>query len=103
MLDLTSTLTIWFNYRVGVVHCTVEEIEDVSTDDGCQSHEAPVDGEAIGTKRIDDERWEDTKKNAICESGESGHGPQEVGILNANGSNLSQSKDGGRDGSAPKA
>ena len=59
--QLTSALAIWFDYRVGVVDCTVKKIEDVSADDRCQSHEAPVDGEAIWTKRINHERWEDTK------------------------------------------
>lgn len=59
--QLASALTIWFNYRVGVIDCTVKEIEDVSADDRCQSHEAPVDGEAIGTECINDERRKDAE------------------------------------------
>ena len=93
--QLTSALTIRFHHRVRVIYSTIEEIVDVAAHDGCQGHETPVDSEAIGAESIDDKRRENAKQNTICKTGESGYSPQMMRVFNADGSDLSQSKNGG--------
>lgn len=58
---VATALTARLHLRVRVVHSSVEQIVDVSAYDTCQGHDAPIDGESVRPKRIDDEGWEHAK------------------------------------------
>ena len=59
--ELAGALTIGLDYGIGVVDSAVEEVVHVAADDGRKGHETPIDGEAIGAKRVDDEGGEDAE------------------------------------------
>lgn len=82
---------------------TVEEVEDVSGQDGRQGHEAPVLRQAVDAKGLGDDGGEDAKEEAVAEAGQAGDEAEEVRVLNVDGAQLGRDKDGGGEREAPDA
>ena len=72
---LATALAVGLHYRVGVVDRTVEQIKHVTTDDGCESHEPPINSETIRPESVNDQHRENTKQDSICETRESRNSP----------------------------
>lgn len=90
------------NGRMVVEDRPVAEVEYVPAYHGRQSHEAPVHREAMYTERVYHHHREDAEKGAVSQSGEPRDEEQEVGILDFNGTDLRDRKNGSRGCHAPE-
>ena len=61
----TVALTVRIKNRMFVVDSAVEQVEDVTAQDGGESHRAPVLREAADAECVCDQRWEDAEEEAI--------------------------------------
>lgn len=69
----TVAVSVGFDNRVAVVDAAVEQVEDVAAQHGRKRHYTPVLREAADAEGVGDQRWEDAKKEAVCDTGESGY------------------------------
>lgn len=60
------------DYRVGVIHPTINKVECAADDDGTKDHDTPVLAESGDTEEVGDDGGEDTKNGAVAETGERG-------------------------------
>lgn len=93
--QLAITIAIRFDDGVGVVHSAIEQIVHIATDDRRPGEEPPVDGEAVGPERIDDDCRQDAESDAVSETAEAGDDPEIVWVLDAGGAQLVDGEYGG--------
>lgn len=90
---VAAALAAGLDDAVVVKDGAVEQIEDVGRDDGGERHEAPVLAQAADAKRLGDDGGEDTKEEAVRQTGEPRHQEEEVGVGDVEGAKLRYGED----------
>ena len=76
----TVALTIGSHDRAFIVDGTVQQVEDVSAEDGSKRHGAPVLRETADAERVRYQRREDAEQEAVGYAGHARHEHERVGV-----------------------
>lgn len=91
----TVPISVVTDHGVSVEDAAVEQVEDVTAENGGKGHDAPVLGEATNAERVCDERWEHAEQKAVGNAGEAGDNHELVRVGYCRPGKLRQSEHDG--------
>ncbi len=88
---------------MSIVDVPIDEVEDVTENDRCQRHTAPILAQALDAKSLGNKSWIDAEEEAVGQACKSRDKPKDMGIFSAGTANLRSEKDAAGDEKAPEA
>lgn len=99
----TIAVTVVAHHGVSVEDAAIEQIENISTEDGSERHDAPVLRESADPEGVRDKRREDAEQETVGDAGESGDHYKLMGIRYRRPGKLRHGEHDGRDEQAPES